>query len=290
MLVDLRETAAPYYDLNPTIPEDVAFYRALLPSADAVVLELGCGTGRVLRPLAESCGFIHGIDASEAMLAICRQKLDAAVIPPTKAQVAVGDITNFHLGRTFDLIIAPYRVFQLLDTDTQVDGLFRCVRAHLASGGTCILNAVHPGQDPERLRGEWCTQAELPRWEVTVVDGHEVLGRVEADDRALGFEAFALVRGRDHCLGKESRGSFGKGHKHDLADGDRRGDTERHEIQPAAGHRADTPLTASPLAEIQDVSCRYRQDAKRQEEVLRAHGRGHKGATPQPKDDNGERQ
>lgn len=168
MMVDLRETAAPYYDLNPTIPDDVAFYRALLPSADAVVLELGCGTGRVLRPLAESCGFIHGIDASEAMLTICRQKLHAAAIPPTKAQVAVGDITNFHLGRMFDLIIAPYRVFQLLDTDTQVDGLFRCMRAHLASGGTCILNVVHPGQDPERLRGEWCTQAELLRWEVTV--------------------------------------------------------------------------------------------------------------------------
>jgi SAM-dependent methyltransferase len=188
MMVDVRETSAPYYDLNPTIPDDVAFYRARLPSADAVVLELGCGTGRVLLPLAQSCGSIHGIDASEAMLTICRQKLQAAAIPPTKAQVEVGDITNFHLGRTFDLIIAPYRVFQLLETDTQVDGLFSCVRAHLASGGTCILNVFHPRQDPERLRQEWCTQAELLRWEASVAGD-----RIRCDERRPRMDPERLV-------------------------------------------------------------------------------------------------
>jgi hypothetical protein len=80
----------------------------------------------------------------------------------------VGDITNFHLGRTFDLIIAPYRVFQLLETDAQVEGLFRCVRAHLSSGGTCILNVFRPEQDPERLRQTWCQPDELLRWAITI--------------------------------------------------------------------------------------------------------------------------
>ena len=89
--VDLRETAAPYDDLNPTIPDDVAFYRALLPPADAVALELGCGTGRVLQPLAASWWAIYGIDATEAMLTICVQQLHAAAIPPTKARVEVAE-------------------------------------------------------------------------------------------------------------------------------------------------------------------------------------------------------
>ena len=168
MTEDIRAEAAKYYDANPTIPDDIGFYQARLPSADAVVLELGCGTGRVLVPLSSGCRAIQGLDISEAMLARCRQKLQAAGITPSQAQVALGDITHFALGRTFDLIIAPYRVFQLLEKEAQVDGLFQCVREHLAPGGTCILNVVHLHQDPERWRQEWGATSEMFRWEVTV--------------------------------------------------------------------------------------------------------------------------
>ena len=135
MSEDIRAEAAKYYDVSPTIPDDIAFYQARLPASDAAVLELGCGTGRVLLPLAAWCGFIHGIDRSQAMLARCLQKVQAAAIPPSKASVELGDITDFALGQRFDLIIAPYRVFQLLETDAQVEGLFQCVRAHLATRG-----------------------------------------------------------------------------------------------------------------------------------------------------------
>ena len=64
---DIRAEAVKYYDVNPTIPDDIAFYQARLPSSDASVLELGCGTGRVLLPLAAVCGFIHGMDRSQAI-------------------------------------------------------------------------------------------------------------------------------------------------------------------------------------------------------------------------------
>ena len=132
---DMRAAAAQYDDANPTIPDDLAFYTARLPSADTAVLELGCGTGRVLLPLATACGSICGLERSPAMLARCLQKLQAAEIPPTKARAELGDITHFALSCSFDLIIAPYRVFQLLETEAQVEGLFRCVRAHLAPRG-----------------------------------------------------------------------------------------------------------------------------------------------------------
>src|SRR5919202_6828831 len=167
MSEDMRAEAAKYYDVNPTIPDDLAFYQARLRSSDAAVLELGCGTGRVLLPLAAMCGFIHGLDRSQAMLARCQQKLQAAAIPPTKARVEHGDITDFALGRRFDLIIAPYRVFQLLETEAQVDGLFRCIRAHLAPGGTCILNVFHPQGGFAGVQQEWETATEICRWEVT---------------------------------------------------------------------------------------------------------------------------
>jgi SAM-dependent methyltransferase len=175
---DIRAAAAQYFDVNPTIPDDRAFYTARLPSADAAVLELGCGTGRVLLPLAAACGCIHGIDRSPAMLARCLQKLQAAGIPPTKARVARGDITHVALGRRFDLIIAPYRVFQLLDTEAQVEGLFRCIQAHLAPGGMCILNVFHPQGGFERVRQEWARVPKVCVWEATV-DGV----RLRCDER-----------------------------------------------------------------------------------------------------------
>ena len=104
---DIRATAAQYYDINPTIPDDRAFYTARVPSADAAVLELGCGTGRVLLPLAAACGCIHGLDRSPAMLARCRQKLQAAGLPPTRARADLGDITHCALGRTVGFFAQP---------------------------------------------------------------------------------------------------------------------------------------------------------------------------------------
>jgi hypothetical protein len=76
------------------------------------------------------------------------------------------------------MIIAPYRVFQLLETAPQVDGLFRCVRAHLAPGGTCILNVFHPQGGFERVRQEWERVPEVCVWEATV-DGV----RLRCDER-----------------------------------------------------------------------------------------------------------
>jgi SAM-dependent methyltransferase len=181
---DLRAEAAKYYDVNPMIPADIAFYQARLPSTDASVLELGCGTGRVLLPLASSCGYIHGIDLSQAMLARCLQKLRDTGIPPTQAQVALGDITHFALGRRFNLIIAPYRVFQLLETDAQVESLFRCIRAHLEPGGSCILNVFDPQGDFDHVRQTWGRATEVKRWEATV-DGV----RLRCDERRLRLDS-----------------------------------------------------------------------------------------------------
>jgi len=72
--MDARNRAAEYYDANPVFPNDVPFYLARIPSPRARILELGCGTGRVLDSLVGACGYIHGIDHSEEMLARCLAK------------------------------------------------------------------------------------------------------------------------------------------------------------------------------------------------------------------------
>jgi SAM-dependent methyltransferase len=171
MKVDIRAEAARFYDFNPDTIVDIQFYRDRIPSPNTKVLELGCGTGRVILPLTKDCAYIHGVDLSEAMVAICQGKLDSAGIPTNKARVEVGDITSIRLGRTFDLITAPYRVFQNIETDSEVAALFDTVRRHLAKNGTCILNVFNPNLDPERLRVEWPTESEYFCWEVPVEDG-----------------------------------------------------------------------------------------------------------------------
>ncbi len=171
MTVDIRLEAARFYDSNPDTPDDIPFYRGLIPTPDCSILELGCGTGRVTLALAPYCHDIYGIDKSEAMLAICQQKLAQAGIPPDKVQVAEGDISSFELGRRFDLIIAPFRVLQNVETDAEVDGLFRCIHRHLAPGGTCILDVFMPLYDPETLREKWLLKEESFEWERPVEDG-----------------------------------------------------------------------------------------------------------------------
>src|SRR5262249_15564106 len=188
MSSDIQSQAAKYYGLNPNIPADVPFYLGVIPSPEARLLELGCGTGRVLLPLAQKCGYIHGLDLSEAMVAVCRRKLAAAGIASAKAQVEVQDITNFTLHQTFDLILAPYRVLQNLEADAAVSGLFRCIGQHLVPGGSCILNVFRPNGDPETLRREWCTEQETLEWEVAVEGG-----RVTCHDRRPRMDPDKLI-------------------------------------------------------------------------------------------------
>jgi SAM-dependent methyltransferase len=157
--MDIRNEAAIYYDFTRPPFDDVPFYKERIPFPEASVLELGCGTGRVLVPLLDSCGYIHGIDLSGCMLQICREKISQTGVPSGKVRVETGDISSFDLERRFDLIIAPYRVFQNLETDAQIDGLFRCVGKHLARNGSCILNVFHPWP-LDRIQQAWGSDQE----------------------------------------------------------------------------------------------------------------------------------
>jgi SAM-dependent methyltransferase len=174
MKIDIRTEAAKYYDSNPSFLNDVPFYQKLIPSPTSSILELGCGTGRVTVSLAAYCKYIQGIDISPAMISKCREKLINSGIPPSKAQVMEGDITDFDLDQSFDLIIAPFRVLQNLETDQEVDGLFGCIRRHLANNGTCILNVFRPYLEAEGLRKQWVTTEEKLNWEVPLEGGRLV--------------------------------------------------------------------------------------------------------------------
>ncbi|MEM9915080.1 MAG: class I SAM-dependent methyltransferase [Planctomycetota bacterium] len=188
MINDYREDAARFYDLWADPYDDVSFYRAKLPSPDAEVLELGCGTGRVLLPMVKSCRFIYGIDHSPGMLEICQRKLDDAQIAPDRARVEQGDITALDLGRTFDLITAPFRVMQNLETDGQVAGLLDTIRRHLGPDGTAILNTFRPRGDRQSLYDFWSS-----RDGTEVVEKQTAIGLMRMTDDCRRYQTDPLI-------------------------------------------------------------------------------------------------
>src|SRR6476469_8323665 len=82
MAIPTDKQLAHFYDLEYTgYSDDLPFYvqyaQALDPGKELPVLELGCGTGRVLLELARAGFGAVGVDASEGMLAVCREKAAA---------------------------------------------------------------------------------------------------------------------------------------------------------------------------------------------------------------------
>jgi SAM-dependent methyltransferase len=124
---------------------DVGFYVEQARAAGGDVLELGCGTGRVLLPMARAGATVTGLDGSSEMLARCRTKL-AAEPEPSRARVTLvaGDATDFDLGRTFRLVVAPFRILQQLVTVEEQLGCVASVARHLEPGGRFVFDVFNP--------------------------------------------------------------------------------------------------------------------------------------------------
>jgi SAM-dependent methyltransferase len=173
MITDPRAGNAQYYDLDEAPLGDVPFYLARVTDGMSV-LELGCGTGRVLVPLAGKCREIVGVDYSEDMIGRCRERIGSL----KNASAQVGDITRLALLNEFDLfdlIVAPYRVLQALESKVEVDGLFEGIASHLKPGGSCILNVFMLNKTRQEMITSWNRPNEIPAWEKTLPDGSVVV-------------------------------------------------------------------------------------------------------------------
>lgn len=138
------------YDSVPLYAErsDIAFYVEEAKAAGGSLLELGCGTGRILLPIARAGRTIVGLDSSRHMLARCRQKVAAE---PAAVQERVtlheGDIHDFDLEAQFSLIIAPFRVVQHVTTVDDQLRFLAAVARHLAPGGRFVFDVFNPRFD-----------------------------------------------------------------------------------------------------------------------------------------------
>ncbi|HZT33694.1 MAG TPA: methyltransferase domain-containing protein [Bryobacteraceae bacterium] len=130
---------APYYDadyadyLNGA---DIRFYQRLAEAQAGPVLEMGCGTGRVLLPLARAGVEMHGMDASLAMLEQLYDKLRAEPAEVRNRVVLTqGDIRSTSAGRQFLLIFAAGNVLHSFLERPDQRAWLANVRRHLEAGG-----------------------------------------------------------------------------------------------------------------------------------------------------------
>jgi SAM-dependent methyltransferase len=129
------------YDALLPVDAHVPFYVDLARQQAGAVLELACGTGQLTIPVAGLGLPVVGLDQSHAMLNVARRRASAASASVAFVQ---GDMRDFALGRTFDLIfVARNSLLHLLSTADLMAAL-TAVRRHLTSDGVFAFDIFNP--------------------------------------------------------------------------------------------------------------------------------------------------
>lgn len=141
---------APFYDwenARTVARRDVPFWQRLAAAHEGLVLELGCGTGRITAPVARAGARVVGIDRSAAMLARARQRLRRGRV---QALLLRGDIRALPFRRRvrFGLVMAPYGILQSLTRERDLLATLEAVSRVLRPGGLFVMDLV----------------PDLPRW------------------------------------------------------------------------------------------------------------------------------
>jgi SAM-dependent methyltransferase len=131
---------APFYDIeHAQFGEDLDMYRNFAELSGGKILELACGSGRVLLPLAQDGYAVTGVDTSAAMLAIARDRLQESGLS-SRVTLLQQDVSALNLGQKFRLAFIALGSFGHIATRKTQQLTLAAVRAHLSPGGTFIVD------------------------------------------------------------------------------------------------------------------------------------------------------
>jgi len=133
-----------YDAVNPSGQRE-DYYLKLIMSARAV-LDLGCGTGRLLKRAARvgNLRALIGVDHGSSMLA----EADDASLEASEIIWKRGDMRTVDVGRRFDLITMTGNAFQELLTDEDIRMVLSNVLRHLDPGGRFAFDTHRRGDEP----------------------------------------------------------------------------------------------------------------------------------------------
>lgn len=191
---------AEYYD--HVVPyrdrPDVAFFVDVARESGGPVLEVGCGTGRVLIPTARAGVAIEGLDSSPPMLDVCRVSLEReAADVRARVTLHLGDMREPPIDGTFALVTVPFRAFlHLLTVEDQLSTL-TALRERLRPGGRLVLDLFNPSLP--LLVDQRATTDPMPEPPFVMPDGrrvvrsYRILGRDYANQTQEIEFAFAIT-------------------------------------------------------------------------------------------------
>jgi len=126
--------------------DDVRFYQTLAGERGGPVLDLGCGTGRLMLPLLRDGHAVVGVDRAAPMLA--RAAARVARLGPAARRRALllrGDLRALPLGRRrFAFAVAAFHTVQHCESDGELVRFFRDAAAALIPGGWLAFDVFAP--------------------------------------------------------------------------------------------------------------------------------------------------
>jgi SAM-dependent methyltransferase len=129
-----------YSCVNHLTEKEISWYKNYAQKTGGPVLELACGTGRLLVKLAESRLEVVGLDISPRMLKIVNDNMNNLSFEIKKRiRLFKQDITKFELRRQFGLIYIADNSFRELTSKEAQLSCLQSVHNHLASSGLFLL-------------------------------------------------------------------------------------------------------------------------------------------------------
>ena len=151
-----------YDPWSRSVVEDVPFYLDEARSSGGPVLELAVGTGRIAVPIAASGIPVVGVDLSEGMLQVARERAQEI---GAELDLRYGDMRDPPVEGTFPLVLVPFRSMLHMETDADRRAVLRAIKRHLAPDGRLIFDVFAPAADDiEDTHGKWI-EREPGIWE-----------------------------------------------------------------------------------------------------------------------------
>ncbi|MGW8224755.1 MAG: class I SAM-dependent methyltransferase [Anaerolineales bacterium] len=145
---------------------DRFFFRDIINQHGGRVLDVGCGTGRLLLDYMRDGIDIEGVDNSPEMLALCREKANQLGLTPS---LYLQSMTTLDLPHPYGIIMVPSSSFQLVtgveDARQTMDNFFR----HLEPGGILIMPFMLFWEEGTPLDTGWVEDGEQPGLEEGVI-------------------------------------------------------------------------------------------------------------------------
>ena len=161
--VSVYDNIARLYDpWSRSVVEDVSFYVDEATRSGGPVLELGVGTARIAVPIAAAGIEVVGVDLSDGMLEVARER---AALAGVSLDLRRGDMRQPPVDGLFPLVVIPFRSLLHMETDVDRRAVLRAVTERLAPGGRLVFDVFTPAADDiADTHGRWL-EREPGIWE-----------------------------------------------------------------------------------------------------------------------------